>query len=128
MRVNQSVTLDKDKIYTSYFSKASKIFPKWRLVSISITSAQVFDGYYARELNPSKELLWAYKGGEIDNQEYIEWYTKTILDNLDPFEIYDKYKGKVMCCWEKSGEFCHRHIVLNWIAKHVGEGAIGGEI
>lgn len=128
MRTNQAVTIDNSKIYTSYFSKGCKIFPDRRLVSISITSAKNFNGSYARELNPSKELLWAYKNGEINTDQYIEWYTNTVLNKLNPFEIYEKYKGKVLCCWEKSGEFCHRHIVMKWIALHVGINAVGGEI
>lgn len=51
------ITIDNEKVYTSYFNRANKIFPDRRLVSISITSAKVFNGAYARELNPSKELL-----------------------------------------------------------------------
>lgn len=86
MRTNQAVTIDNSKIYTSYFSKGCKIFPDRRLVSISITSAKNFNGSYARELNPSKELLWAYKNGEINTDQYIEWYTNTVLNNLNPFE------------------------------------------
>ena len=128
MRTNQSVTIDKNKIYTSYFTKANKIFPDRMLVSISITSAQIFNGSYARELNPSKELLWEYKNGEISTEKYDEWYTETVLDKLNPFEIYEKYKGKILCCWEKSGEFCHRHIVIKWLADNLWEEIIGGEI
>lgn len=124
----QYIKIQDDKIYTSYFDKASKVFPDRRLVSISITSAQKFNGSYARELNPSKELLWAYKNGDITDEQYELWYRDTILNKLDPFEIYSKYKGKILCCWEETGMFCHRHLVIKWLAEHLGSDSIGGEI
>ena len=81
-----------------------------------------------RELNPTPKLLYNYKNGIIDKFEYEKIYRTEVLAMLNPFEIAEKTKGKVLCCWEKSGDFCHRILVLNWIQEALGEYIIGGEI
>lgn len=126
--MTDTVIILNNKIYTSYFARASKIVPDRRLVSIALTTPEGWGGAYLRELNPSPALLHSIKNNEISNKEYEEIYRRDILDNLNPKEIANKLLGKVMCCWEKSGSFCHRHIVLKWLEENLGETIIGGEI
>ena len=123
-----SVVIQNDKVYTSYFSRAGKIVPNRRLISIARTSPEGWGGSYLRELNPSQTLLSAYKRGEISAVEYEKTFRFEVLDRLDRVDIYNKIKGKVLCCWEKSDSFCHRHLVLEWIKEGLGNEVIGGEI
>lgn len=125
---NQEVIISKDKIYSSYFAKASKIIPNRRLVSVALTSPDGWEGSFARELNPSPSLLSAYKSGRITEQEYRNTYEFETLSKLNPYDIAEKLKGKVICCWEKSGSFCHRHIILEWLGDSLGYNIIGGEV
>lgn len=127
MRSNEVILL-KDKIYTSYFARASKIIPDRRLISIALSSPENWGGSYLRELNPSPYLIHNIKNGIITPEEYEQTYRLEVLNNLDPTYIMDKTLGKVMCCWEKSGDFCHRHIVLNWLRENLGNNIIGGEV
>ena len=120
--------IEKDKLYTSSFNVATKHYPNIKTVSISITSSEKFEGTYARELRPSKELLWAYKNGEIDSSEYREWYRDTILKPLKAIDVYEKYRGKILCCWEKQGDFCHRHLIIEWLTEELADTVYGGEI
>ena len=122
------VVIKKDKIYTSYFAKATKIVPDRRLVSIALSSPDNWKGSYYRELNPSPALLHNYKSGNITEEQYKETYTLETLNRLNPNKVYEDLKGKVLCCWEKSGEFCHRNLVLNWLSEALGENCVGGEI
>ena len=100
-------------IYTSYFGcKKWKDMPsvsiaRWAPKGISI------QGYPM--LYPPSDLLWSYKQGQIDQEQYTEWYKKEVLDKLDPKQVYEDLNGKVLLCYEKSGAFCHRNIVASWL-------------
>lgn len=123
-----TVVILNDKIYTSYFARACKIVPDRRLVSVALTTPEGWGGIYLRELNPTPALLYSYKNGTITKQEYEEEYRKYILSNIDPILLSNKLMGKVMCCWEKTGEFCHRHIITAWLEEAISTDIIGGEI
>lgn len=125
---DDEVVLKRNKVYTSYFARASKIVPDRRLVSISLGTPEGWRGRYYRDLNPSKSLLFAYKSGSISDAEYEETYKFETLSRLNPNEVMEDLKGCVLCCWEKSGEFCHRHLVMKWLAENLGSEFIGGEI
>jgi len=61
---------------------------------------------------------WDEKYG--DEEYYIEQYNKEVLSKLDPMKVYEELGGDaVLLCWEKPGEFCHRHIVAKWLSKEL---------
>lgn len=124
----QIAMLDRNKVYTSYYARACKILPDWRLVAISIGIPDNFNGDILRELNPPQQLLYDYKGGRCTEEEYIQRYYENVLNNLDANYIYNKVKGKVMLCYCGKDSFCHRNIVLEWLEKNLGKGVIGYEI
>lgn len=123
----QTVILKRDKVYTSYYAKACKIVPDFRLVGISIGIPDNFNGQILRELNPSKELLYRFKNGLCTENEYIETYKTETLSRLNPSTIYEKVKGKVLLCYCGQGS-CHRHLVIDWLRENLGDSIIGGEI
>ena len=123
-----AVKLDKDKVYTSYYARACKIIPDWRLVAISRGIPDNFGGAIMRELNPSQELLYGYKNGNISDEEYREIYFNETLSTLNPVEIYNKLKGKVILCYCGKDSFCHRHLVIEWLGQNLGSEVIGNEI
>ena len=51
-----------------------------------------------------------------------------MLAGKDVNDVYNALKGKVICCWEKPDDFCHRHIILDWIDIVKGLGYTGGEV
>lgn len=122
------VKLDKDKVYTSYYARACKIIPDWRLVAISRGIPDSFGGTIMRELNPSQELLYNYKNGNIGDEEYREIYFNETLKSLNPEDIYNKLKGKVILCYCGKDSFCHRHLVIEWLEQNLGSEVIGNEI
>ena len=122
------VILNKDKVYSSYYARACKIVPNRRLVAISIGIPDNFGGTILRELNPPQQLLYDYKNGLCNEEEYIYRYYSSVLSKLNPIEIYNKLKGKVILCYCGKDKFCHRHIVMNWLIKEVGANYVGHEI
>ena len=57
-----------------------------------------------------------YRGGI--NMRYItydEFYDK-ILNELDPYQVFKELgENSVLLCYEKPGQFCHRHLVAKWL-------------
>lgn len=125
---DESIIINKNKVYSSYYARACKIVPDWKLVSISIGIPDNFNGSIMRELNPPQQLLYDYKNGLCNNEEYTCRYIENVLKNLNPFDIYNKLKGKVILCYCGKESFCHRSIVLNWLEQNLGKEVIGGEI
>ena len=125
---NDTVVINKNKVYSSYYARACKIIPDWKLVAISIGIPDNFGGDIMRELNPPQQLLYDYKNGLCTEEEYTIRYYNTILNYLNPVDIYNKLKGKVILCYCGKDSFCHRHIVLDWLRQNLGEETVGNEI
>lgn len=128
MSKDETLLIKRDKVYSSYYARACRIVPNKRLVAISIGIPDNFLGEIMRELNPPEKLLFDFKNGVCSENEYIDRYTTSILDNLNPMDIYNRLKGKVILCYCGKDKFCHRHIVINWLKSHLGEEYIGGEL
>ncbi len=40
------------------------------------------------------------------------------LDTLNVHEVADDLYGKILLCYEKPENFCHRHILAEWLRKN----------
>ena len=112
-------------IYTGYYSQMKKYRQMGMIpVSIAYLTPQWYDGEVCFELAPSRTLLKRWKQGEITEEEYKEQYTQ-FLDNDVQWskvwkklkQISTKYKNSdlVLCCFEKSEDFCHRHVLAEYL-------------
>ena len=105
-------------IYTSYFS-SHKYSPD---LGVSISRWNNFwTGPVFLELAPSSTLLAWWKSLPKDVQksagaqlQYTTAYKAEVLDKLNPQDVYNFLDGKVLLCFEKSTDFCHRHLVTKW--------------
>lgn len=116
------------RIYTSYFAN----WRRWPvgMVPIGVTR---FPPKNFKEINlvslaPSDKLLHKYKNKLIDENQFKFLYLRELeekkLTPLFVYEVLDKAtngKDIILCCYEKSGDFCHRHILNDWLN---GEGEI----
>jgi len=101
---------------TSYYAK----YKGENAVSIAGKCPSWYKGREYKKLAPSYLFFKKYKEDD-DKQFYTEQYQKEILDKLDPQRIYEELgKDAVLLCWEKSSDFCHRHIVSSWLMKELG--------
>ena len=110
-------------IYTSYFS--SKKYNKDQGVSIARYN-KFWQGESYPALFPSANLLAWWKSLPEEAQKcqdcqqiYFESYKQETLSKLDPRKIAAELEGRVLLCYEKSEDFCHRHIVAAWL-RHYG--------
>lgn len=103
-------------IYVSYYGNHRKFPQDFKTVSISrfIPKYMKVDKH-AIELAPSQKLLNDYKAGSINNAAYTEIFTKDVINQLNPKEIFEKYDNCVLLCYEKTGDFCHRTLVQKWL-------------
>lgn len=117
------------EIKTGYFAYTKKYIQRGYLpISIAQFSPKWYLGYKEFILAPSKQLLSNYKSGFITEERFKEEYTK-YLDTI-PFESLfgvwrdlvkrDGLKGVVLMCYEKYGDFCHRHILAEYIKNKFG--------
>ena len=114
------------EIYTGYYAKMKK-YKELGLIPVSIAFATPiwYEGEICFELAPPCKLISGYKNGIISKDDYAKKYKnflKTVnwaevIEKL--YSISDKYDGKdlVLCCYEKSSDFCHRHILAEYLTK-----------
>ena len=117
-------TMNMNKIFTSYYAMA-RYFPKeYRLISISADGGRIarFGGDVYKKLAPKQEFwkVWHDNRGKIDelenNKYYIENYYNKVLKDLNPQELIEELgNNSILLCYEKATDFCHRHIVAEWL-------------
>lgn len=109
------------KIYTTYFAKV-KDLPS-DILPVSIAAKDPSPTFYANKykaLVPPWYVLKAYKEN-ANEEQYVRDYTKLVLDHLDPHNVYQDLKNRAghmdvaLVCYEKSGSFCHRNLVAEWL-------------
>ena len=106
-------------IYTSYFAKEAKLPPHIVPVSICRYRPRWFTGLQYQKLAPSQELLYNYKS--TGNTEYYTTVFNNYLQSLnfkavqqDLAELSRGY-DLALLCYERPIDFCHRHLVAQWL-------------
>lgn len=107
-------------VRTSYYSK----YKEENGISIAGYPPSWFKGKQYKKLAPKKWFFKKYKE-DGDEKFYIEKYYEEVLNKLDPKEVLQDLKDMVgndivLLCWEGPGEFCHRHIVAEWLKNTLG--------
>ena len=119
------------KIYTTYFAKLKKLPSDIVPVPISNsipgvdrenTTYSSLSANKFPKLVPPWYVVKAYKENG-DKEQYIRDYQRLVLDHLNPHDVIKYLKNIVgyndvaLVCYEKSGDFCHRHLVADWLRK-----------
>lgn len=108
-------------IYTSYFAKLRKMPEDVVPIAICKYPPKWYDGLAYKRLAPPANLISAWKNGEISMEDYIHIYTNEILNKNNPDVVVSDLiqmanEGViVLLCFENSEEFCHRHLVAEWL-------------
>jgi len=112
------------KIYTSYYGNMRKLDRAGILpISISLGVPGWFKGSKLSYLAPTRKML----DPEMSEEEYIKLY-KGILGRIKVEtlreDISNLTRGKdvdiALLCWEKPGDFCHRHLFAEWMKEQTG--------
>ena len=114
------------KLYTSYFAKVKQLKEMGlKLVCVAGYAPKFFydtpDVFFYPDLAPRKDWFWEWKNKHLSNDWYIGKYNETVLSKLNPEKVVsDMGDNAVMLCYEKPGDFCHRHLIADWISKNTG--------
>jgi len=106
-------------LFTSYFGKVKKLGSKYKYYSIARITPKWFDGERMEDLAPSYNLLNAYKRG-MDEITFSRKYLGEINQILDMDvirRIADSKERIVLLCYERSEDFCHRHILAEFLRR-----------
>lgn len=103
-------------IYTSYFANIKNLPENLRLVSIARSTPKYVNCEKCQELFPDWGIINLVKSNPCKESEekYTEVYKKQ-LEKLDAEEIANKLQNSILLCYEKPGDFCHRHLVAKWL-------------
>jgi len=103
-------------IYTSYFGNWRKFPEGFKTLSIALYPPPGF-GSVIEELMPTVSLLSRAKAKEINEIEYTLEYNEQ-LANLSLRKLAEICDNSILLCYEKSKDFCHRHLVRAWFNAH----------
>ena len=122
-------------IYTSYFAMLRKMPENIIPISICGGVPSWYSGLQYKKLAPKYDFFMEWKRTR-DNDYYVDCYKEQITDKLDvvrvlselqmkiPSEIRDQMGEPVwtsskwniaLICYEKPSDFCHRHLVAEWL-------------
>lgn len=113
-------------IYTSYFAKLKSLPPDIMPISICGKAPDWYKGCQYKKLAPKYDFFMEWKKSH-DNDYYIKCFNEQVLNKLSPHmvvtELYVLSQGKdvALICYEKSDDFCHRHLVADWLNEHMIE-------
>jgi uncharacterized protein (DUF488 family) len=103
-------------LYTSYYAGPKRGIE----IQISRTTPK---GYLAEFCLPELAPLWWMTIPKITEAEYRAEYAKIlrvadmerILDSIALWCDKKHASQATLLCWEKPGDFCHRHLVADWL-------------
>lgn len=112
------------KIYTSYFGNSKKLQQAGiKVIGISLYPPRWFNGISLKQVAPTKSILFA--NGQTQ-EEYTRRYRSEVLSQQDMqqfLKTVEQVSGGqdvALCCYEKPEDFCHRHILADWIKEKLG--------
>ncbi len=106
-------------LYTTYFAAVKKLPEGIEPVSIARFTPKTIKGMRScSKFFPPEDLIKAYKAKEISDEEYTKAYKERVLAGLDAKAAAKALDGKALVCFEKPGDFCHRHIVAEWFCQN----------
>lgn len=111
-------------IYSTYIGNLRNIPPHFEVIRIA----------YPSVLGPDKKLLWDYKDGRINWQQYVQIFKWQIIHNdkaqaeLTRVKNLGERTDIVLYCYEnlrKPGSRCHRTLVMKMLEDMGAQ--VGGE-
>ena len=124
-------------IYTSYFAKLKSLPDNIIPISICGKAPDWYKGLQYKKLAPKYDFFMEWKKSH-NNDYYIKCFNEQVLNNLDAEQVVEEldnlllnqtitidYSGNlkevpriVLICYEKPSDFCHRHLVADWLNKN----------
>lgn len=111
------------KIFTSYFGNIRKLKEaEVNMICVAIGKPRFIAGI-PQMLNvcPTRYMV----SGPCSHDEYLKLYDRILASQdanqvVKQIEMLSGGKDVALCCYEKPGDFCHRHILAKWITENTG--------
>ncbi len=119
------------EIRTSYFAQLRKIKAMDGAVTVAVCRylPDWYKGAVYQKVAPCYDMLAGMKNA--DTREYFsKKYLTEVLGILEPGKVEKEIKDivvhrggtfAVLLCFEKSSDFCHRHLVAAWLGRDPDE-------
>ena len=117
----------KTKIYTTYFAKLKSLPKDIIPISICGKAPTGYKGLEYKKLAPKYDFFMKWKENH-DNDYYIECYNEQVLSKLNPKQVFVDlieltpsaitFPKIALVCYEKPSDFCHRHLVAEWLRQN----------
>lgn len=117
-------------IYTSYFAKLKSLPNNIIPISICGKAPEGYKGLQYKKLAPKYDFFMKWKENH-DNDYYVKCFNEQVLDKTDILTVIrdlvdlahstgNLVPEKTIClvCYEKPSDFCHRHLVADWLNKN----------
>ena len=112
-------------IYTSYFAKLKSLPKNVIPISSCGKAPDWYKGLQYKKLAPKYDFFMEWKKNH-DNDYYIKCFNEQVLDELNARRVIEDlecltghYVSDIaLICYEKPGDFCHRHLVADWLNKN----------
>lgn len=96
-------------------SNFAKLASHQNAVSIALWSPGWYNGRKYHDLAPKIWFLNKYRK-DGDEKFYTQRYKEEVLNKLNPRKVFeDLGENAILLCYEKSKDFCHRHLVSRWL-------------
>lgn len=108
------------KIYTSYFGNYKKLqSANIQMLCVSLGKPKFVNCPQLKNLCPTGYML----SSSCSHETYLELYNKILQkqnaeDVIRQIESLSNGKDVALCCYEKPSEFCHRHLIAEWLTKN----------
>lgn len=110
------------KIYTSYFGNIRNLNKEGiKAICVAIGKPKFLNVPQMLNVCPTRYMI----SGACSHEEYLNLYDR-ILASQDANKVVEQIKALsdgqdvALCCYEKPGDFCHRHILAKWITENTG--------
>lgn len=112
-------------IYTSYFAKLKSLPDNIIPISICGKAPNWYKGLQYKKLAPKYDFFMKWKENH-DNDYYIKCFNEQVLDKLKSEGVVaelskmagnsnNNFEHICLICYEKPSDFCHRHLVADWL-------------
>lgn len=110
------------KIYTSYFGNIKRLNESGVFaICVAIGRPKFLSLPQMLNVAPTRYMV----SGPCSREEYLRLYDQ-ILAKQDAHQVVSQIESLsggrdvALCCYEKPGDFCHRHILAKWITDNTG--------
>lgn len=114
-------------IFTGYYAKL-KFYQEQGLEPVAISGKvpDFYGGLTYPDFAPRYEMFQRWKNKEITNEGYVEEY-RAYLNTLNSYGVELDFRDYnvegadiILLCYEKPEDFCHRHVLADWLEEKFG--------